>query len=107
TTAWERSLSVNLTGYFLSCKYAVPHMIARGKGAIINTTSDSAILSDHTHVAYGAAKAGVISLTRSVAYNHGRQGIRCNAIAPGLIVTPHVREWAPQLVETVGRHLMV
>lgn len=106
-SVWDRSLTVNLTGYFLGCKYAVPHMVAQGKGAIVNTTSNSAILANYTNVAYGAAKAGVISLTRSVAYNHGRQGVRCNAIAPGLIVTPHVREWAPSLVDIVGRHIMV
>ena len=92
---WEKSLNVSLTGYFLGCKYAIPHMIAGGGGSIINMTSTSALTSNYTHVAYGAAKAGVIALTRSVAANHGRQGVRCNAIAPGLIVTPNdARAWA-------------
>jgi NAD(P)-dependent dehydrogenase (short-subunit alcohol dehydrogenase family) len=104
---WEKSIAVSLTGYFLGCKYAIPHMINAGGGSIINMTSDSALSSDFTHVAYGAAKAGVISLTRSIAMNHGRQGVRCNAIAPGLIVTSNVRKWAPHLVEIVGRHIMV
>jgi NAD(P)-dependent dehydrogenase (short-subunit alcohol dehydrogenase family) len=104
---WEKSLSVSLTGYFLGCKYAVPHMIAAGGGSIINMTSTSALTSNYTHVAYGAAKAGVIALTRSVAANHGRAGVRCNAIAPGLIVTPNVRAWAPDLIEIVGRYNMV
>jgi NAD(P)-dependent dehydrogenase (short-subunit alcohol dehydrogenase family) len=104
---WRKSIEVSLTGYFLGCKYAVPHMIRNGAGSIINMTSDSAVLTDYTHVAYGAAKAGVISLTRSVAINHGRQGVRCNAIAPGLIVTANVRKWAPHLVEIIGRHIMV
>ncbi|MGC2222199.1 MAG: SDR family NAD(P)-dependent oxidoreductase [Methylocella sp.] len=106
-SVWRKSIEVSLTGYFLGCKYAVPHMLRNGGGSIINMTSDSALLADHTHVAYGAAKAGVIGLTRMVAMNHGRQGVRCNAIAPGLIVTPNVRNWAPQLIEIVGRHLMV
>jgi NAD(P)-dependent dehydrogenase (short-subunit alcohol dehydrogenase family) len=106
-SVWDRSIAVSLTGYFLGCKYAVPHMIRNGGGSIINMTSDSGLLADYTHVAYGACKAALVSLTRSVAANHGRQGVRCNAIAPGLIVTPNVRKWAPKLVEIVGRHILV
>jgi NAD(P)-dependent dehydrogenase (short-subunit alcohol dehydrogenase family) len=106
-SVWEKSIAVSLTGYFLGCKYAVPYMINHEGGSIINMTSDAALASDYSHVAYGTAKAGIIALTRSVAANHGRQGVRCNAIAPGLIVTPNVRKWAPHLIEIVGRHIMV
>jgi len=87
--AWDRALDVNLRTAFLASKYAVPVMAAGGGGAIVNVASISALRGDGT-VAYSAAKGGMIAMTVDMAYSHGRQGIRVNAVAPGHITTPMV-----------------
>jgi NAD(P)-dependent dehydrogenase (short-subunit alcohol dehydrogenase family) len=87
--AWDRALDVNLRTAFLASKYAVPVMAERGGGAIVNISSISALRGDGT-VAYSAAKGAMIAMTIDMAYAHGRQGIRVNAIAPGHITTPMV-----------------
>ena len=87
--AWDQALAINLRSAFLSAKYAVPVMAERGGGAIVNVASISALRGDGT-VAYSAAKGGLIAMTVDMAYSHGRQGIRVNAIAPGHITTPMV-----------------
>ncbi len=87
--AWDRALDINLRTAFLASKYAVPVMTAHGGGAIVNISSISALRGDGT-VAYSAAKGGLIAMTIDMAYSHGRQGIRVNAIAPGHITTPMV-----------------
>jgi NAD(P)-dependent dehydrogenase (short-subunit alcohol dehydrogenase family) len=87
--AWDRGMDVNLRSAFLASKYAVPVMAAKGAGAIVNIASISALRGDGT-VAYSAAKGGLIAMTVDMAYSHGRQGIRVNAIAPGHITTPMV-----------------
>lgn len=85
---WDRTMRVNLRGPMLGCKYAIPHMIAGGGGTIVNTSSASGLTGDLSRPAYGASKAGLQSLTQSVATQYGKQGIRCNAVAPGVIDTP-------------------
>jgi NAD(P)-dependent dehydrogenase (short-subunit alcohol dehydrogenase family) len=87
--AWDQAMDVNLRTAFLASKYAVPVMADKGAGAIVNVASISALRGDGT-VAYSAAKGGMIALTIDMAYSHGRQGIRVNAIAPGHITTPMV-----------------
>ncbi|XVQ14784.1 SDR family NAD(P)-dependent oxidoreductase [Spirillospora sp. CA-255316] len=87
--AWDRALDINLRTAFLSSKYAVPVMAAKGAGSIVNIASISALRGDGT-VAYSAAKGGLIAMTVDMAYSHGREGIRVNAIAPGHITTPMV-----------------
>jgi NAD(P)-dependent dehydrogenase (short-subunit alcohol dehydrogenase family) len=87
--AWDRALDVNLRTTFLSSKHAVPVMAAKGSGSIVNISSISAVRGDGT-VAYSAAKGAIIAMTVDMAYSHGRQGIRVNAIAPGHITTPMV-----------------
>jgi NAD(P)-dependent dehydrogenase (short-subunit alcohol dehydrogenase family) len=104
---WDRSMAINLRGYFSACKYALPYMIKGGGGAVINMASDSAIVANFDHIAYNTSKAGVMALTMNIATQHGRQGVRCNAISPGLIVTPIVKESAPELVALVGRHNLI
>ncbi|MAG33114.1 MAG: short-chain dehydrogenase [Deltaproteobacteria bacterium] len=84
---WDRSFSVNLRGAMLGCKHALPVMIEGGGGAIVNTSSNLSLAGDFSQFAYSAAKAGVNSLTRSVATAYGRQGIRCNTVSPGFIRT--------------------
>ena len=84
---WDETHAVALRGAMLGCKHAVPLMRRRGGGSIINTASTSGQTGELIRAAYGSAKAGVIELTRSVATAYGHESIRCNAIAPGLIMT--------------------
>src|SRR5437879_9385438 len=84
---WDRVMAVNLRGYLAASKHAIPEMLANGGGAIINTASGSALAGDLVRIAYGTSKAGILAMTRYIATQHGRQGIRCNAVAPGLILT--------------------
>ena len=86
---WDRALDINLRTAFLASKFAVPVMADQGSGAIVNISSISALRGDGT-VAYSAAKGGLSAMTVDMAYSHGRQGIRVNAIAPGHITTPMV-----------------
>lgn len=92
---WDRIIDVNLRGFVLTCRYAVPAMLERGGGAIVNIASGSGISGEPDHVAYGCSKAGVIQLVRHLAARWGKQGIRANAIAPGLIVTEKVAKLGP------------
>jgi NAD(P)-dependent dehydrogenase (short-subunit alcohol dehydrogenase family) len=87
--AWDQALDINLRTAFLASKYAIPVMAEKGGGAIVNIASISALRGDGT-VGYSAAKGGLIAMTIDMAYSHGRQGIRVNAIAPGHITTPMV-----------------
>jgi NAD(P)-dependent dehydrogenase (short-subunit alcohol dehydrogenase family) len=84
---WERMLAVNATGIMLGCKHAVPAMRASGGGVIVNMASVSALVGDSIRAAYGSSKAAIIGLTRYVATMYGREGIRCVAVAPGLIMS--------------------
>ena len=86
---WDRSLALNLKSAYLGSKYAIPAMVSTGGGSIVNISSMSGLRATGT-AAYSAAKAGMIGLTIEIAYAHGRQGIRANAIAPGHISTPLV-----------------
>ena len=87
---WRQTIDVDLTGVFLSCRYVVPGMVARGWGRVINIASQLGLKGgvDLTH--YSAAKAGVIGLTKSLALEVARDGVLVNAIAPGPIETPLV-----------------
>lgn len=84
---WERTLSVNLRGAMLGCKHAIPLMRQRGGGAIINTSSVAGEAGDIRFVAYGVSKAGINLLTKCVAARYGKEDIRCNAVAPGMVLT--------------------
>ena len=88
TEVWDAIMRINLRGTMLACKAAIPKMRARGGGSIINMSSGSGLTGALAPTAYGVSKAGIVSLTQYVATQHGKEGIRCNAIAPGLIVTP-------------------
>jgi len=85
---FDRLVAVNLKGQFLGCKHAIPAMLARGGGSIVNTASIDGFVGRGVRAAYGACKAGVVLLTKSVASQYGTRGIRCNAVAPGLTLTP-------------------
>ena len=83
---WDETMRVNLRGALVAIQAAVPHMIARGGGSVINTASGAGLTGDLRPPAYGASKAALISLTRYAAAEFGKQGVRCNAISPGFIV---------------------
>jgi NAD(P)-dependent dehydrogenase (short-subunit alcohol dehydrogenase family) len=91
-TVWERTLAVNLTGALLGCRVAVPAMLQTGGGSIINMSSVAAWFPEDTRVSYSVTKAAVINLTKHVATAFGKQAVRCNAIAPGVVVTENSRK---------------
>jgi NAD(P)-dependent dehydrogenase (short-subunit alcohol dehydrogenase family) len=103
---WNTTMSINVTGYLLGCKYALPYMISAGAGSIINTASGSGVMGDLARIAYGSSKGAIIALTKYVATQYGQQGIRCNAIAPGVILTPALEATAPGLKELIKRHVL-
>ena len=94
---WQATLAANLTGMFLACKHAIPHMLERGGGAIVNTASALAHASQPLTSAYAASKGGVLALTRTIAVDYAGDGIRCNSISPGTVDTPIVRLAAEQI----------
>lgn len=102
---WDLIMDVNVRAVMLGCKYAIPHMIRNGGGSIINTASDSGLMGDNVRIAYGTSKAAVIGLTKYVAAQHGRQGIRCNAILPGPIMTASLAQY-PDLVARIKRQAL-
>lgn len=97
---WEKTLNVNLSSMFFTCKYVLPYMEKQKSGSIVNIASVSAIrTSPIISVAYAVSKAGVIALSREVAIQYASKGIRANAILPGLMETPMVNI---SLVEAYG-----
>jgi NAD(P)-dependent dehydrogenase (short-subunit alcohol dehydrogenase family) len=87
TDDWDLILDTNLKGTFLTCKTFLPAMIEAGSGCIVNIASTAGIRGGHTRAAYCAAKAGVVNLTRSLALDHGGDGVRICCVCPGLIDT--------------------
>ena len=93
--------NINLTGYLLTCKYAIPHIIEAGGGSVVNTISDALYAGMPDKVAYSVTKAGIGALTRNIASRYGKQGIRCNAVSPGLIMTESWLKNSGHLVDIV------
>jgi NAD(P)-dependent dehydrogenase (short-subunit alcohol dehydrogenase family) len=86
---WDRVVAVNLKGVWLGCKHGIPAMLESGGGSIINVASFVALMGAATaQIAYTATKGGVLSMTREIAVEYARQGIRANALCPGPIETP-------------------
>src|SRR5712671_3821473 len=105
---WDRVVDTNLKGVFLCCRYVVPEMIARKHGAIVNIASIAAFHVTVPHVPYAASKAGVVALTRDLAYEVARFGVRVNAIAPGPIETPMMgTALTPQQKEAYARNIPI
>ncbi|MGB3697740.1 MAG: SDR family NAD(P)-dependent oxidoreductase [Gordonia sp. (in: high G+C Gram-positive bacteria)] len=93
---WQRCIDVDLTGTFLCMRHALPHMVAAGRGSIVNISSIAAYETSTEHgAAYSAAKAGVLALSRVAAAENGKHGIRVNAITPGLIYNDFLRKIYP------------
>lgn len=99
---WDRMFAVNLRGQFLMAKHVVPQLLRSGGGAIVNVSSGAAMKGDVTRTSYSASKAAIESLTRSIATQYGRQGVRANTIVPGLILTDAVRAGLP--AEALARY---
>ena len=105
--AWKRVQEVNLTGVYLCCKYAIPHMRAQGKGAIVNTASFVARMGAATsQISYTASKGGVLAMTRELGVQFAREGIRVNALSPGPVNTPLLRELFAKDPERAARRLV-
>lgn len=85
---WDRTWEADLRSVMVASKYALPHMLAAGGGAIVNVSSVDGVSGDNTRFAYAAAKAGINVLTQCTAVVYGRQGVRCNAVLPGLVLSP-------------------
>jgi NAD(P)-dependent dehydrogenase (short-subunit alcohol dehydrogenase family) len=105
--AWHRVQQINLTSVFLCCKYVLPHMLAARRGSIINTASFVAVLGSATsQISYTASKGGVLALSRELGVQFARNGIRVNALCPGPINTPLLRELFAKDPESADRRLV-
>jgi NAD(P)-dependent dehydrogenase (short-subunit alcohol dehydrogenase family) len=96
TRLWDRSFAVNVRSPMIACRQALPHLVATGAGAIVNTASVVGMRGAGFKVAYAASKAALIQLTRAIAASHGRRGVRCNAVAPGMTLHPAAEASMPK-----------
>ncbi|RHW23975.1 SDR family oxidoreductase [Nocardioides immobilis] len=102
---WDETMRINLKGTMLATKFALPHLIAGGGGSIVNTSSGASLAGDLGHTAYAVSKAAINALTLNTAAQYGKAGVRCNAVAPGLVVTPASADnYAGPLGEMMLRH---
>jgi len=91
--AWQRVQDVNLKSVFLCCKHGIPHLLERGRGSVINTASFVAVMGAATsQISYTASKGGVLALSRELGVEFARRGVRVNALCPGPVDTPLLRE---------------
>lgn len=105
--AWQRVQDVNLKSVFLCCKAALRHMVARQQGSIINTASFVAVLGSATsQISYTASKGGVLAMSRELGVQYARQGIRVNALCPGPVNTPLLKELFAKDPERAARRLV-
>ena len=93
---WDRLIDINLKGVFLGCKHAIPEMVKQGGGAIVNTASNAGLRGMAWLSTYCASKGGVVLLTKSLAVEWARQGIRVNCVCPGVIQTPILEPFLSQ-----------
>ena len=100
---WDLNVHMNLRYVFWLCRLVLPRMVDRAGGSIINVTSISGVFGAPRHGAYGAAKAGLIHLTKTLALEYGRAGVRVNAVSPGSVATP-ATQMPPEAQEVLGRN---
>ena len=98
---WEDVFAVNARGTFLCCKHAIPGMIDRGGGSIVNIASAGGLVGLRNRAAYCASKGAVIAMTRALAVDHVAEGVRVNAVCPGTVDSP----WVARLIEDAGESL--
>ena len=105
--AWDRAMNVNVRGAMLCCKHVIPEMLKTGGGSIIHSTSGFGLLGDVTLTAYAASKAALMQLSRSVAAQYGKQGVRSNAIMIGFVINDHAQKNVPQEIKDIllAQHL--
>jgi NAD(P)-dependent dehydrogenase (short-subunit alcohol dehydrogenase family) len=89
---WEKAFDVNATGTMLMIKHVLPHLVAKADGAIVNIGSGASQTGDVFRPAYAASKAAIDSLTRYVATQYGKKGVRCNTVSPGMIITENAMD---------------
>jgi NAD(P)-dependent dehydrogenase (short-subunit alcohol dehydrogenase family) len=105
--AWQRVQDVNLKSVFLCCKHGIPHLLENGSGSVINTASFVAVMGAATsQISYTASKGGVLALTRELGVEFARRGVRVNALCPGPIDTPLLRELFAKDPEKAQRRLV-
>jgi NAD(P)-dependent dehydrogenase (short-subunit alcohol dehydrogenase family) len=105
--AWRKVQEVNLTSVYLCCKAVIPYMQRQGKGSIINTASFVAVMGAATsQISYSASKGGVLAMSRELGVEFARQGIRVNALCPGPVNTPLLKELFATDAERAGRRLV-
>ena len=105
--AWERVQAVNLRSVFLCCKHGIPHLLDGGGGSVINTASFVAVLGAATsQISYTASKGGVLALSRELGIEFARRGVRVNALCPGPVNTPLLRELYAKDPEEAARRLV-
>ena len=105
--AWKRVQDVNLTSVYLCCKAALPYMLEQGRGSIINTASFVAVMGAATsQISYSASKGGVLSMSRELGVQFAREGVRVNALCPGPVNTPLLRDLFASDPERAERRLV-
>ena len=105
--AWERVQATNLRSVFLCCKHGIPHLLAGGGGSVINTASFVALMGSATsQISYTASKGGVLALSRELGVQFARRGVRVNALCPGPVDTPLLRELFAKDPEQAARRLV-
>jgi len=105
--AWQRVQDVNLKAVFLCCKHGIPHLLARGGGSVINTASFVAVMGAATsQISYTASKGGVLALSRELGVEFARRDVRVNALCPGPVDTPLLRELFSKDPEQAARRLV-
>ncbi len=104
---WDSIFRANTRGTMLATKYALPALLASGDGSIINTSSGASLTGDLYRPAYGASKAAINNLTMYTATQYGKQGLRCNVVSPGIVLTKAARESNDQArLDTLMRHVL-
>lgn len=101
---WDETMALNLRPIVVACRFAIPHMIEGGGGSIINVASGAGLAGDTVRLAYGTSKGAVMVLTKYLATQHGRQGIRANCISPGIIVLE--KNHGQPMLDVAARHVL-
>lgn len=105
---WDKTLNVNLRSVWMACKYAVPHLIKRGGGSIINISSGGSLRGYYMLSAYGASKGGVNTLTKYIAAAFGKDNVRCNAVLPGIHLSEKATaRTAKESLESMAEHCLL